>query len=358
MNPILQGFVDDYRTRGVPPPHVLLVGKDDEQNASIAREFASKLGTTVAASESANVRIVGDFTMLMTGGKVVFLSNVQKLKRQFTDRLIEALGTGDVKITIGEGPAARVHTLEFTPVAFIASCPAKHECPASLLREFRSIIHIEPYTNAELLGMLEAEAWKGRISFEPGAAELLVRVSNGLSSVLFHRFKKVVGQIKQVSETNQPTLTVEEVSTALAKLRIEVPNETSIRSHCDVDSLTGQEFESLIKALLIEMGFQAELTEVTGDGGVDIVAMLDKPFSGGRYIFQCKRYAENNLVGSPALRDFYGAVMADKAVKGIFITTSDFTAQAKDFGSHVGVELVNRARLIQLLDEFGVLPPA
>lgn len=112
----------------------------------------------------------------------------------------------------------------------------------------------------------------------------------------------------------------------------------------------------LIKTLLLEMGFQAELTEVTGDGGIDIIAMLDLPFSGGRYIFQCKRYAENNPVGAPAVRDFYGAVTADKAVKGIFITTSDFTAQAKEFTEQTRIELVDRVRLMQLLEEYRVTP--
>ncbi len=355
MNPILQGFVDDYRARGVPPPHILLIGKDDEQNVSIAREFASKLDTSVTAAESANISIQGDFTGFITSGKVLLLSNLQKLKRQFADRLIEVLASGDIRITIGEGPAARVHTLEFAPVGFIASCPAKFECPASLLKEFRCVILVELYTVPELQALLEAEAWKSRISFQPGAAEILVRCSDGLSGVLLNRFRKVIGQIKQVSETNQPCLTVEEVSTALAKLRIEIPHTTSAPVHRDIDSLSGNEFESLIKALLIEMGFQAELTEVTGDGGIDIIAMLDRPFSGGRYIFQCKRYAENNLVGSPAIRDFYGAVTADKAMKGVLITTSDFTVQAKDFASQAGIELVNRGRLIQLLEEYKVV---
>lgn len=91
---------------------------------------------------------------------------------------------------------------------------------------------------------------------------------------------------------------------------------------------------------------------MTGDGGIDIVALLDRPFSEGRYIFQYKRYSEGGLVGAPTIRDFYGAVMADGAVKGIFITTSEFTTQAREFAPQSGIELVNRARLNQLLDEY------
>jgi hypothetical protein len=330
----------------------LLVGKDDEQNASIASEFAQKLGTDGHSVDCVTMKIQGDLTASLTANKVVFFANVQDLKREFVDRLVEALSTGDVKIVIGQGPAARTCVLPFTPIVFMASCTAKHDCPASLLKQFRCVIPVDPYTPAELQALLEAEAGKDRISFEPGAAELLVRCSNGFLSLLLNRFRKVVGSIDQ--KTNKPFLTVEEVRIALVKLRIEIPEPLSLPANRTLDDLTGNEFESLVKALLIEMGFQAELTEVTGDGGIDIVALLDRPFSGGRYIFQCKRYSEGNLVGAPAIRDFCGAVMADRAVKGIFITTSEFTTHAKEFASQSGIELVNRARLNQLLDEYKV----
>jgi restriction endonuclease Mrr len=47
--------------------------------------------------------------------------------------------------------------------------------------------------------------------------------------------------------------------------------------------------------------------------------------------------------------------MADRAVKGIFITTSDFTNQAKEFAVQSGIELVNMPKLIQLFEEYGLM---
>jgi restriction system protein len=61
------------------------------------------------------------------------------------------------------------------------------------------------------------------------------------------------------------------------------------------------------------------------------------------------------MVGASEVRDFYGAVMADRVIKGIFITTSDFTTQAKEFATQSGLELVNMAKLIQLLEEHGLM---
>ena len=52
------------------------------------------------------------------------------------------------------------------------------------------------------------------------------------------------------------------------------------------------------------------------------------------------------------LRDFYGAVTADSAVKGVFITTSDFTVQAREFGERVGLELIGLSQLQELIRKY------
>jgi restriction system protein len=85
-----------------------------------------------------------------------------------------------------------------------------------------------------------------------------------------------------------------------------------------------------------------------------MVAVLDRPITGGKYLFQCKRYSPDNLIGAATVREFYGAVTAERAVKGILITTSDFTAQAREFAERVGVELIGLAGLQNLLVQFGV----
>jgi len=57
-------------------------------------------------------------------------------------------------------------------------------------------------------------------------------------------------------------------------------------------------------------------------------AMLDRPIIGGRYLFQCKRFAADNLIGSPTVREFYRAPwwLTGRPSKEILITTSGFHA--------------------------------
>jgi restriction system protein len=122
----------------------------------------------------------------------------------------------------------------------------------------------------------------------------------------------------------------------------------------DVYALSGAEFERVIGALLERMGYRVEITKQSGDGGIDIIAGYNRPIIGGRYLIQCKRLAAGSLVGSPTVRDLYGAVAADqKAMKGVLITTSGFTDQAQAFASGLRIELIDGEQLRKLLTEFG-----
>jgi restriction system protein len=104
--------------------------------------------------------------------------------------------------------------------------------------------------------------------------------------------------------------------------------------------------------LLHRMGYgatRADLRRVggAGDGGIDGVISLDKLGLEKVYV-QAKRW--QNPVGRPEIQGFYGALAGQRAHKGVFITTSSYTAHAQDFANSVErVVLVDGARLAQLM---------
>lgn len=115
----------------------------------------------------------------------------------------------------------------------------------------------------------------------------------------------------------------------------------------DINTLTGIEFENLCQALLQKAGFDVETTKASGDGGIDLIARNHQSFFSGKYIIQCKRYAGS--VGEPVVRDLYGVVMAERANKGILLTTGHFTVSAVRFASDKNLELIDGEGLSQLL---------
>ena len=68
------------------------------------------------------------------------------------------------------------------------------------------------------------------------------------------------------------------------------------------------------------------------------------------HYIQCKKYFSKHEVGSPEVRNFYGAV-ADHLVKGkgYFITTNKFTLEAEQFAQDKPIELIDSHRLVDYI---------
>lgn len=111
-------------------------------------------------------------------------------------------------------------------------------------------------------------------------------------------------------------------------------------------------FEVIVLDVLHGLGYgtsRQDLQRVggSGDAGIDGVISLDKLGIEKVYV-QAKRW--QGTVGRPELQAFYGALAGQKAKRGIFITTSSFTAQALAFAQSVeGIVLIDGVRLVNLM---------
>jgi restriction system protein len=118
-------------------------------------------------------------------------------------------------------------------------------------------------------------------------------------------------------------------------------------------------FEQIVLDLLVAMGYggslkeAAAVTQRVGDEGIDGVINEDRLGLDVLYV-QAKRWKHN--VGRPEIQNFVGALAGKKANKGIFITTSDFHDNAREYvsGLHNKIILLGGRRLAELMIEHGV----
>lgn len=102
-------------------------------------------------------------------------------------------------------------------------------------------------------------------------------------------------------------------------------------------------FEELVIDLLVAMGYGGSREEAgravggRGDDGID--GVINEDILGLDVIYvQAKRWEGN--VGEPPVRDFVWALQGRRARKGIFITTSDFTREARDYVTTIDSKIV------------------
>lgn len=116
-----------------------------------------------------------------------------------------------------------------------------------------------------------------------------------------------------------------------------------------------EDFEHLIRELFekefAQSGGQVKITRASRDQGVDAVAFDPDPIRGGKIVIQAKRYT--NTVGVSAVRDLYGTVMNEGAMKGILVSTSDYGPDAYDFVRGKPLTLLNGANLLHMLERHG-----
>ncbi|WP_237200832.1 restriction endonuclease [Rothia nasimurium] len=133
--------------------------------------------------------------------------------------------------------------------------------------------------------------------------------------------------------------------------------ETELRSK--LQEATPAFFEKAVVDLLWAMGYggpngEREHVGRSGDGGIDGVIRQDALGLNKVYI-QAKRYADGNSVGRPAIQQFFGSLSSRGADRGVFITTSRFSEEAKrEAEIYKKIVLIDGIRLTKLMLEYKV----
>lgn len=118
-------------------------------------------------------------------------------------------------------------------------------------------------------------------------------------------------------------------------------------------------FERIVVELLVKMGYGGSFSDAgkaigkSGDEGIDGIIKEDKLGLDVVYV-QAKRW--EGSVGRPEIHKFAGALHGQQARKGIFITTSDFSKDARDFVKNIELRivLINGEDLAQLMIDYDI----
>lgn len=348
----LTAICDFCRSRCTTPDHFLLVGPDGTGKRTIAHAFAGEMGNVqVREIDAATLEKVTDLTAVLTAlgkSEVVLIQDIGSLRPFLRQLFLTALQQHRIDLAIGRGSDARKHPFNLNQFTCIATARRESDCPPELREAFSLTVPIEAYLLEELLVLAHVISKLTGVALEEDAAELIVRACDRIP----HQLEILIKRLAKLGGSHITKVSAVEL---LSTLGLRVSLSGNFDPPGDIQQLTGIEFEELITSLLTRMGFRAQMTRASGDGGVDIVAVLDRPLVGGTYLIQCKRFASNTLVSAPLVREFYGAVSAErKAVKGILITTSGFTDQARDFAHEARIELIDVEQLNRLLTEHGM----
>lgn len=128
----------------------------------------------------------------------------------------------------------------------------------------------------------------------------------------------------------------------------------TINSLVDIEKITTNfaetptDFESFVAEIFELMGYHAEVSRKTNDGGFDIKLIKNHETT----LVECKCYNFSHKVSRPAIQKLVGANQTEKAEKLLFVTTSDFSREAIEYAKATNVELINGTKLIDLVNQY------
>ena len=112
-------------------------------------------------------------------------------------------------------------------------------------------------------------------------------------------------------------------------------------------ALSPTEFEVEVGRVLEAAG-HGRMQRVGGAGDLSI-DVRGRDTTGRTALVQCKRYARTKRIGSPAIQQFYGMChYHDPSALPIFVTTADYTADARTVARKAGVRLIDGNDLVAL----------
>ena len=109
-----------------------------------------------------------------------------------------------------------------------------------------------------------------------------------------------------------------------------------------LQAFNGLEFEEFVATVFRSDGYFVEMTQITGDHGIDLLMRKDNQL----FAVQCKRW--DAPVGESVVRDFFGSLMGAGAQFGYLVVSSTFTSRAYAFAQNKPMKLIDLDELIEL----------
>jgi hypothetical protein len=337
---LIRAKIQFAHANAVALPHLLLCGEKESGRKRFAEGIANQMEVPFDAVAAESFKKLSDFTATFFNiceKQILVISEIDLLSKPIVDVLSDVLLTAKIDIVIGSGPEARTHSIGL-PVFTLVGTTTKPWLVDQRLRQNCIPCEFSNYSLEETAGIaLQIGAENGLTLTQEAALDIAERCGcqPGAAALLLHKIARSF-RINPSDRIDQARLR------EIAEFFGSGGAYPASLALCErLQSMTGIEFEHWVADLFRQAGFRVEVTQASGDHGVDLWAHTGADL----VAVQCKRW--NDAVGEPVIKDLYGAVAAASAKAGYLVTTGTFTAQAQQFAQGKMLVLVGLDKLME-----------
>lgn len=320
-------------------PHVLLCGPAEMGKVTFARAVASEMGAVVRLRDSP-ILIRLDLIELLSNTRtndLVVIPEIDLLKNDLVDPLIEAISRRCMTILVNTGSGARTVEMDLVPFTLVATTSKPWQVIPALRRWFVGM-DMKPYSDDEMRELLFRLAARSEMRLRGDAAAILARHCRGTPGDALALLRRIEQHYSSLVSGGITSDVARRLLDLLGYSRSEDLNATLADR---LRLMSGVEFEQFVAGMFDRFGWSTELTATSGDHGIDI--LLRKGGQSGAV--QCKRWTD--AVGEPVVREFLGSIRGAKVEVGFIATTSSFTESARAFARLNGIRLLDLDSIIR-----------
>ncbi len=176
----------------------------------MATIIANELGTPFQQTSGPTLQIKGDLTAILTNVRdkqVLFIDEVHRLQPALEELLYSALEDYKLDIIIGQGPAARTHTMDVKPFTFVGATTRAGLLSSPLRSRFGIVLRLEFYSHEDLRIIVERSAEILGVEInKQGALEIASR-SRGTPRIANRLLRRVrdYAQVRSQGKIDLPT---------------------------------------------------------------------------------------------------------------------------------------------------------